>query len=580
MSFGLNKQVDKLTFKVLAANVIDSNPNSRWYESRFPANPAILAERVLNQFDLIKQYPAKDLTEAKNNVNLINSLSTTGPVIEDLSLEINATRLTRAIPARKETWVVYNNYNDPNTGFKDLWIQPQRIPRTDIVAPGSPSQGYAVRIWIGNPTGFSTELTTTMGSNTDEVGWVFNYDMGVLLFSVEMVAFLDSNYPNWETIGLWINGFRYIGSVGGLGSSIISDESGNFHALGKVKTNSTLRLGDENFKSSHNIRSREVWIDDIPYAGSTIIAYQNANNHETIRQIGTLSNPLYLYPLSDSNYRTWFFDTGTPSYFDGGFYPSENWVKNLISPVDVPNDYYVSPSFGYELQLYSRNGTFITYSTAFYDVDYFSGFIFFQEDRTPIDSNNGLGFIFDNVSFEGVTDKISYLKNTSTGGPRAIAFQYVGRFLSDIQYGNGLTYSNGKLSIDIATQSGLTFSLDGQISVSIDDSTLKIDNSGRIYVNGDSVYQVNNPLQTSGDNSPTGITIQSTPIGYSSVKVFINGQIQIIGDASINSDCYFFDGTNPVNLEQISVGNELYWNGDISGYDLNPFDIVLILYEQ
>jgi len=577
MSFSLNNQVDKLTFKVLAANVIDSNPNSKWYESRFPANPAILAERILNQFDLIKQFPAPNLSTAQSNVSSINALSP-GPVIQDLSLATSATRLTRAVAGRKETWVVYNTYNDPNSGFRDLWVQPQRVPRTDSSAPGSPSQGYAVKIWIGDPNGSTNELTTTLGSG-DEVGWVFNYDMGILLFSTGMVSFLDTNYPTWETIGLWITGFRYIGAVGGLGNSGggVSDDSGNFHALGRTKTYTTFRVGNENFKSGHNIRSKEVWIDNIPYAGNANTAYNNVDN-VIIRQIGTLSNPAYLYPLSDSNYRTWFFDMGTPSYDSGGFYPSEDWVKNLISPVDVPNDYYIAPSFGYELQMYSRDGSPISYTSAYYDVDYFSGFIFFQEDKTPIDSNNGLGFTFDSILFESSSDKLSYLKNTSTGGPRAIAFQYIGRFLSDLDYGDGLTFSNGQVSINIGTQSGLTFS-SGQLQVFTDESTIKINSSGQIYVSGDSVYQTANPLDTTGNGSPTGVLVASTPLNYSTVKVFVNGQIQIIGDGVTNTDCYFFDGVNPVGVDDISSGDELYWNGNIAGYNLNIGDLILILYE-
>jgi len=571
MSFSLNNQVDKLAFKVLAANVIDSNPNSKWYESRFPANPAILAERILNQFDSIKQFPASDLSSAQSNVSSINALS--GPVIQDLSLATNATRLTRAVAGRKETWVVYNTYNDPGSGFRDLWVQPQRVPRSD----GSPSQGYAVKIWIGDPNGSTNELTTTLGSG-DEVGWVFNYDMGILLFSTGMVTFLDTNYPTWETIGLWITGFRYIGAVGGLGVSGVSDDSGNFHSLGRVKTHTEVRVGNENFKSGHNIRSKEIWIDDIPYAGNANTAYSNVDN-VVIRQIGTLSNPAYLYPLSDSNYRTWFFDMGTPSYDSGGFYPSEDWVKNLISPVDVPNDYYIAPSFGYELQMYSRDGSPITYTSAYYDVDYFSGFIFFQEDRTPIDSVNGLGFIFNKLDFEGSSNKLSYLKNTSTGGPRAIAFQYIGRFLSDLDYGNGLTFSNGQVSINIGSQSGLTFS-SGQLQVLTDESTIKINSSGQIYVSGDSVYQTANPLSTTGNDSPTGVLVASTPLGYSTVKVFVNGQIQILGDGVTNTDCYFFDGVNPVGIDDIYSGDELYWNGNIAGYNLNNNDLILVLYEE
>ena len=48
----------KLTFKVQAGGVIDAASGAYWYESKFPFNPSINANRVLTQFELIKAYPA------------------------------------------------------------------------------------------------------------------------------------------------------------------------------------------------------------------------------------------------------------------------------------------------------------------------------------------------------------------------------------------------------------------------------------------------------------------------------------------------------------------------------------------
>jgi hypothetical protein len=132
-------------------------------------------------------------------------------------------------------------------------------------------------------------------------------------------------------------------------------------------------------------------------------------------------------------------------------------------------------------------------------------------------------------------------------------------------------------SVTLGTQSGLTFS-SGDLQVLLDDSTIKINPGGEIFVSGNSVYQTGIPQPSNGNNSPTGITVSSSPLGYSTVKVFVNGQIQVLGTGS--TDCYFYDGTGPVQLENISIGDELYWNGLISQWELSSNDLILIIYED
>ena len=39
-----------------------------------------------------------------------------------------------------------------------------------------------------------------------------------------------------------------------------------FHWLGKVNTFDGRKAGSEPYTSSHNVRSNEVWMDDVPFA--------------------------------------------------------------------------------------------------------------------------------------------------------------------------------------------------------------------------------------------------------------------------------------------------------------------------
>lgn len=342
-----------------------------------------------------------------------------------------------------------------------------------------------------------------------------------------------------------------------------------YHSLGKVITLDTNLAGNELYKSAHNIRSIDVWLDDVPYSGDLSTSFLNSDN-VLVKQIGTISNPVYLYPLLGTDYQTWFIDTGTPSIGGNGFIPSEGLVKSLISPSDVPNE-IGAPSLGYELRMYRNNGTNpISYNLSFYEVDYYSGLIRFDVNKTPKDQINGLGFQFDSISFEESLDKLSYINNPTTGGPRVIAFQYVGRKLSDIDFNNlGPSYSYGI---------GITIS-NNEISVDIDDSTIKVNDENKLYVYGNIIYQEQNSLVTIGDNQPTGLTISNNLSDYSDIKVYINGMAQPIGDGSTNSNCYFNnDLTGVVDLNDISIGDELYWNFNISGFDLEENDIILVTY--
>jgi len=254
-------------------------------------------------------------------------------------------------------------------------------------------------------------------------------------------------------------------------NSDIQRKAGFFHSLGKVITEDANSAGNEKYKSAHNVRSNEVWMDSISYAPTSASASQYADGI-IVKQVGSASgvvdvqnnflDPLYLYPLTQTNYQTWFMDTGTPSAAVDGFVPSSEWVKPLISPVDVPNS-AGAPSTGYNLIMFRPNGTnTISYSNAYYEVDYFAGLIRFQIGNTPVEGT-GLGFTFNSSAFQALAindaTRKAYIQSTSTGGPRAIAWQYTGQRLSNYTFTSG----GGTVSFEDSstigfTQSGVTYS--------------------------------------------------------------------------------------------------------------------------
>lgn len=372
-------------------------------------------------------------------------------------------------------------------------------------------------------------------------------------------------------------------------NSTVQLKGGFFHSLGKVITEVGNLAGNERYKSAHNVKSNEIWMDIVPYA-PTIASASSYSDDIIIRAIGSLATPTYLYPLLNTNYQTWFFDSGTPSPALDGFEPSVDWSKPLINPSDAPSDEGL-PSVGYDFRFYDPTGaSWITYPNANYEVDYFAGLVRFDLGYTPKDpaATTGYGFEFDKVTFEGLsttpgsTNKIDFLKGLGPSplpgkslGPKGLAFQYVGQLLSNYTIGSGAGFTAGP---------GLTLSTGATLSVLVDNTTIGFNINNELTVIGGGAqpyYQYNSPTASIGDYSPTGITISYTPNNYSRVQVFINGQLQRLGDGTSSSvDCYFTpDGIITRTFSSIVTGDELYWNGTSSGFDLSTRDKVDIVYE-
>jgi len=214
--------VNKLTFKVQAGGVIDADTGARWYESKLSFSPKVLPERILTDYSLIPSAGSLAIAQSNAVADPTN--------IEDLSAAASAVQLSRVTIGANATWIAYNTLNTPSSGVKQNWIQPASIPQ----ANGNPSVGYSVRLYSGDPSGAPgtfAEITTTAEQDATPgyVGWVFNYDMGLLFLANDLQAAISSNsggnYPGG--FDLYITGFRYVGATGGgSGQSIEVEDNG------------------------------------------------------------------------------------------------------------------------------------------------------------------------------------------------------------------------------------------------------------------------------------------------------------------------------------------------------------------
>lgn len=79
------------------------------------------------------------------------------------------------------------------------------------------------------------------------------------------------------------------------------------------------------------------------------------------------------------------------------------------------------------------------------------------------------------------------------------------------------------------------------------------------------------PLDSSGDYSATGLTLDRTPAGDGYAQVGVNGHLQDVADGDRDAAaCYFSDdaGATAKDLCDLAEGDELYWNEDIADWEL------------
>lgn len=154
--------------------------------------------------------------------------------------------------------------------------------------------------------------------------------------------------------------------------------------------------------------------------------------------------------------------------------------------------------------------------------------------------------------------------------------------------GNGIAVDSDNVIVDLATNSALEF-VSGKLSVN--DS---IAGTGLTWTNGvlsvsagaaTPVYQKTNPAASAGDDTTgadTGITLTSTPNDFSRIEVYVNGQkqrLQVTSGTHTGFDCWFGDENNASDLADLTSGASLFWNSESAEFALEEGDVVEITYE-
>ena len=226
-----NQEAINLNFASLAAGVIDANSSAVWFEKQFGFGFILNAESVWTQLGSIPS--AGNLATARANA-LANPT-----IIEDLSAATSAKRLTKIAGTNNSTFAAYSTYNDTASAILKNWLLPQLVPQTS----GAPSNGYAMSLYNGDPNAGGTLITTTAGQtgtgSTKQVGWIYNYALGLLLLSDD---FYTQTSINALTFDPYVIGFRYIGNTANTGTASAERTSSSMVADEAILAGAVLRM--------------------------------------------------------------------------------------------------------------------------------------------------------------------------------------------------------------------------------------------------------------------------------------------------------------------------------------------------
>lgn len=306
-----------------------------------------------------------------------------------------------------------------------------------------------------------------------------------------------------------------------------------FHTLAKVMTeNVEQEVFESRFKSSHNIRINEVWSDDIAYCPTYDTAYQEYLTNSAIK----LHKMVKLTPISGSNGMAYYFN-------DNG-----RFVRPWIAPTDVVNSITNLPSNGFDFKLYKQDNTQIGLTQGAWVVDYYAGIVHFGQYNTPTD--------------------------LEWGNIKATFFEYSGSFgVSGITY-NGFT----SCILDDMTDE-LVFNQNTTSEYRINVSALKGEYRPSLMAVGNEDMNTLTTIQDGDLACNIGLLLQ--PLSGSTIEVFVNGVKVTVGNGETNQDCYFSNdnGDTARNYSNITMGDKLYWNVGVIGYNLDQrFDKISFIY--
>ncbi|MCS7316834.1 MAG: hypothetical protein NZZ41_00730 [Candidatus Dojkabacteria bacterium] len=290
-----NQERINFNFKIQAGKIFDANETGQWFEGRFPADFVVRAENVLLDLNLVP--PANSLSQAQTNATLnptlIQNASTfSAPFSGTFNPGVTALRLTPIPGFNNSTFAAYSTYNNFSSPRLRHWIQPQNHPLPN----GLPSNGYAIRVFQGDPFSGGTEILTSDGQTgtgvNASVAWVFNYDLGILIVSEDYRSTLTNPF---------ILGFRYIGPTLSTSSLIYYNQPGHTFVDGDVIWNNAgiWQLVDPTDWNQAIRAVGKVKSANIPNPGDFLIEYFGEYETGIVPLLpGGIGDPVYIDPAN------------------------------------------------------------------------------------------------------------------------------------------------------------------------------------------------------------------------------------------------------------------------------------------
>ena len=327
-----------------------------------------------------------------------------------------------------------------------------------------------------------------------------------------------------------------------------------FHALSKSMTAVGQFPSQSRYKSSHAIRTSEVWTDDLPFVTGTTDAIQLSLTNDSFRYFEKVELDI----IPGSNGQAYAFISGGtfktfPSFpfnevgeiTDGGVF-----IRPWVAPTDVPDLVTNDPSLGYILKLYTEDDVEIFPTQGLWDINYYSGIINLSADATA----QILGW----------------------GKIKASFFQYTGKYLEENleDYIDSVYFDSGNTD--------LIFNQGQPNEIIVDLSSLKVASGFTSLLSTDNS---NMPAEDTSFSSNLACDVSlSSNIAGSKVFVFVNG-VQVRVGNQVTDDCYF---SGDLGVSKRAPGQEiapdkLYWNYSqlteepVAGYELSTGDRISFL---